>query len=232
MIIRRYVGTSLLLTAVVGCQGTESVVLESDDQKASYVIGHDVGTNLAVARSQLDLAALQSGIEDALAEQDSRVTEEEAQRVMTAFQESIEAAMQAESEAEASANVEVGLQYLEENAAREGVVTTDSGLQYEVLEEGDGPRPGPTDQVRIHYRGTLVDGTEFDSSYERGEPAVFGVNAVIPGFSEGLQLMPVGSHYRFVIPSELAYGPAGSPPAIGPSATLVFEVEMLEIPEA
>lgn len=231
MIIRRYVGASLLLTAVVGCQGTESVVLDSDDQKASYVIGHDVGTNLAVARSQLDLAALQSGIEDALAEQDSRVTEEEAQRVMTVFQENIEAAMQAESEVEAAANVEAGTQYLEENAAREGVVTTDSGLQYEVLEEGDGPRPEPTDQVRIHYRGTLVDGTEFDSSYERGEPAVFGVNAVIPGFSEGLQLMPVGSHYRFVIPSELAYGPAGSPPAIGPSATLVFEVEMLEIPE-
>jgi FKBP-type peptidyl-prolyl cis-trans isomerase len=121
---------------------------------------------------------------------------------------------------------------MEENAQQEGVTTTESGLQYEVVEPGDGPTPGPQDRVRVHYRGTLIDGTEFDSSYERGEPAVFGLDGVIPGFSEGLQLMEVGSTYRFVIPGDLAYGPqGGGGGTIGPDETLVFEVELLGIEE-
>lgn len=136
----------------------------------------------------------------------------------------------ARMEEEGAANREAGEAYLAENGAREGVTTTESGLQYEVLEEGDGPSPGPDDQVRIHYRGTLPDGTEFDSSYD-GEPVVFGVGGVIPGFSEGLQLMEVGSSYRFVIPSDIAYGPQGSGGVIGPDATLIFEVELFEIVE-
>jgi FKBP-type peptidyl-prolyl cis-trans isomerase len=115
------------------------------------------------------------------------------------------------------------------NATKEGVETTDSGLQYEVLRQGDGARPGAADRVSIHYRGTLIDGTEFDSSYERGEPAVFGVGGVIGGFSEGLQLMTVGSHYRLVIPSDIGYGVQGAGASIGPNATLVFEIELLDI---
>ena len=108
-------------------------------------------------------------------------------------------------------------------------MTTESGLQYEVLSQGDGPMPGSEDQVQLHYRGTLIDGTEFDSSYERGEPAQFGVGGVIPGFSEALQLMSVGSHFRVVIPSEIGYGPQGTGGPIGPNATLIFEIELLEI---
>ncbi len=120
--------------------------------------------------------------------------------------------------------------YLEENARKEGVTVTASGLQYEVLEQGDGPKPSATDTVRVHYAGTLTDGTEFDSSYKRGEPISFPLNRVISGWTEGLQLMGVGSTFLFTIPGDLAYGPAGMPPAgIGPNATLIFKVELLGI---
>ena len=122
---------------------------------------------------------------------------------MTAFNETLRSEMEAENLAEASRNLEEGADYLEEHGARDGVTTTASGLQYEVLREGEGASPGPSDRVTIQYRGTLIDGTEFDSSYERGEPATFAVSNVIPGFSEGLQLMPPGSHYRFVIPGDI-----------------------------
>ena len=125
-------------------------------------------------------------------------------------------------------NLREGKAFLETNAKAAGVVTTPSGLQYTVLTEGTGPKPKPTDKVRVHYRGTLIDGKPFDSSYDRGEPAVFQLNQVIRGWTEGLQLMNVGSKYKFVVPSELAYGPQG-PPAIGPNAVLVFEVELLGI---
>jgi FKBP-type peptidyl-prolyl cis-trans isomerase len=128
-------------------------------------------------------------------------------------------------------NLEEGEAYVAENGGKEGVTTTESGLQYEVLTEGDGSAPTAEGRVSIHYRGSLIDGKEFDSSYERGEPAVFGVGGVIPGFSEALQLMQVGGHYRFVIPGELAYGPNGNGADIGPNATLIFEIELLEIVE-
>jgi FKBP-type peptidyl-prolyl cis-trans isomerases 1 len=122
-----------------------------------------------------------------------------------------------------------GRQYLEENAKREGVKTTASGLQYEVLQEGNGKSPKATDTVEVHYKGTLIDGTEFDSSYKRGRPATFPLNAVIPGWTEGVQLMKEGAKYRFAIPSNLAYGERGVPGVIGPNETLVFEVELLKV---
>jgi len=127
------------------------------------------------------------------------------------------------------AAAEDGAKYLEENKARDGVKVTDSGLQYEVITEGEGAKPTAEDTVSVHYAGTLIDGTEFDSSIARGQPAEFPLNGVIPGWTEGLQLMNTGSKYRFVIPSELAYGDSGAGQAIGPGATLVFEVELLEI---
>ena len=129
----------------------------------------------------------------------------------------------------AEENTAQGETFLAENAASEGVAVTESGLQYEVIREGEGARPGPDDRVSIHYKGTLIDGTQFDSSYDRGEPAQFGVGGVIAGFSEGLQLMTVGSHYRLYIPSELGYGAQGTGANIGPNATLIFELELLEI---
>jgi FKBP-type peptidyl-prolyl cis-trans isomerase len=125
---------------------------------------------------------------------------------------------------------EKGEAFLQENAKKEGVKTTASGLQYEVLTEGTGKKPGPTDTVRVHYRGTLLDGTEFDSSYKRGEPISFRLNQVIPGWTEGLQLMSEGSTYRLFIPSNLAYGSRGAGGVIGPDETLIFEVELLAVP--
>jgi FKBP-type peptidyl-prolyl cis-trans isomerase len=139
--------------------------------------------------------------------------------------------MEAEREQAAAKNAAAGEAFLLDNRIREGVVVTESGLQYEVLTQGDGPRPAASDRVTVHYRGTLLDGQEFDSSYSRGEPATFVLDQVIPGWTEGVQLMPVGSKYKFFIPANLAYGPAGGR-SIEPNATLIFEVELLGIEES
>ena len=151
------------------------------------------------------------------------------QPILQAFGEEIEAVAAAERARQGEENSMAGEAYLTENGARDGVTTTDSGLQYEVLQAGDGDNPTAQSQVRVHYRGTLLDGTEFDSSYERGEPAVFGAGQLIPGFTEALLLMQEGSHFRVTIPSDIAYGPNGAGQDIGPDATLIFEIELLEI---
>lgn len=221
-------GAALLMSACGGSDSS-SARLETDDQKASYGIGLDMGRNLAPARNHLDMAAFRRGIEDALAEREPALPQEEIQTALQAFSQTVMEEQQAERTASAETNRTEGEAYLAENGAKEGVTTTESGLQYEVLEPGDGPRPTTEDQVRIHYRGTLIDGTSFDSSYDRGEPATFQVSGVIPGFTEALQLMPVGSKYRIVIPSDLAYGAQGAGQDIGPNATLIFEIELLEI---
>ena len=222
---------SFLLTACAqGGADYSSASLDSDEQKASYGIGLNMGGQLAPAGESLDRAAFMRGIEDAMNETDPAVPAEEIQAALNAFSQMVNERISAEREGEATANREAGEAFLAENQARDGVMVTESGLQYEVIAEGDGNNPGPTDAVRLHYRGTLVDGTEFDSSMD-GEPVTFNVGQVIPGFSEALQLMSPGANYRIVIPSDIAYGPNGSPPVIGPDATLIFEVEMFEIVE-
>ena len=138
--------------------------------------------------------------------------------------------MQAKQAAAAETNLAAATAFLAENKAKEGVIVTESGLQYQVIREGDGPKPGPEDTVEVNYAGTLIDGTEFDSSYKRGESVTFGVGQVIPGWTEALQLMPVGSKFKLVIPPELGYGAGGAGQAIGPNAALVFEVELISIP--
>jgi FKBP-type peptidyl-prolyl cis-trans isomerase len=214
----------------IGCGGgTPS--LDTQDLKASYALGYQTGNQLKPAAPHVDLEAFQAGIRDALAEIEPVIPRPELQEALQTLSETVNQELAEEQAAVATQNQEEGAAFYEENLAKEGVVTTESGLQYEVIEEGDGPTPSADDRVSIHYRGTLLDGTEFDSSYDRGEPTEFGVTAVIAGFSEGLQLMKVGSHYRFFIQSSLAYGAQGSPPTIGPNATLIFEVEMLEIVE-
>jgi FKBP-type peptidyl-prolyl cis-trans isomerase len=227
--------TTALLATLVGCQTSDSssgsATLETEQQKASYGIGLGMGQQLQPAADHIDMAALRAGIEDAVAESEQRVSDEEIQAAMQAFNETLQAELAAEAEAEGLRNAEEGAAFLAGNGAREGIVTTESGLQYEVLREGDGARPTLADQVTIHYRGTLIDGTEFDSSYGRGASSTFSLNGVISGFSEGLQLMSVGSHYRFYMPGNLGYGPNGNAPDIGPNAALIFEVELLEIPE-
>lgn len=225
-------GAALAALLVLSACSQPQASLDTDDQKASYAYGLDVGNNFSPAADLLDVAAFVQGFRDALNEAEPALDQAEIAQVMQSFSERVRESQMAQREVQAETNQAEGAAYLEENSAREGVSTTDSGLQYEVLEAADGSMPGPDDQVRIHYRGTLIDGTEFDSSYSRGEPAVFGVGGVIPGFSEGLQLMPVGSKYRFVIPSDLGYGAQGTGGDIGPDATLIFEVEMLEIVES
>ncbi|HSM06454.1 MAG TPA: FKBP-type peptidyl-prolyl cis-trans isomerase [Longimicrobiales bacterium] len=216
------------------CSGADAdfsnATLESEDQLASYAVGLNMGGNLAPADGMLDMPALMRGLQDAMAGNDPAVDQAELQTALQAFSTRVNERQTQQMEEEAETNRAEGAAYLEENAAREGVTTTESGLQYEVITAGDGPSPSADDRVRIHYTGTLIDGTEFDTSRD-GEPAVFGVGGVIPGFSEGLQLMQVGSTYRFVIPSDIAYGPQGSGGAIGPDATLIFEVELLDIVE-
>lgn len=224
---------ALTVTAAACSDGSasfDSAALDSDDQKASYGIGLNVGSQLADSRDRLDRMAFMRGVEDALQGSEPAIDRAEIQPALEAFAAEIQAAAAAAREEAAAENIEAGEAFLAENAEREGVITTESGLQYEVVTLGDGPVPTAGDQVRVHYTGSLVDGTEFDSS-QGGEPAVFGVGAVIPGFSEALLLMPVGSEYRIWIPSDLAYGPQGSGPIIGPNSVLVFDIELLGIVE-
>ena len=222
----------LAVTTLAACQAGGTASLETDDEIASYGFGLDIGRSLEPTVTHLDRAALMRGIEDALDGRDQAIPADQLAEVTQRVGTLIREEQSAEFEAMTESNRVEGEEYLASNAEKEGVTVTGSGLQYEVLREGEagGAQPSLTNQVTIHYRGTLIDGTEFDSSYSRGEPATFGVTGVIPGFSEGLQLMTVGSHYRFVIPSDMAYGPQGAGGDIGPNATLIFEIELIEIP--
>lgn len=204
--------------------------LETPNSRLSYGVALGLGRNMANDGMTVDVDAFAAGLRDAMTNSPQRLTDEEIQAEMIAFQQRINEEREATTEALAQANAAQAAAFLLENGSREGVVTTESGLQYEVLEEGDGATPGPGDTVQVHYRGTLIDGTEFDSSYARGEPVSFGVGQVIAGWTEALQLMKVGSKYKLFIPSDLAYGPGGAGDRIGPNAALLFEVELLDIP--
>ena len=202
--------------------------LETDDQKASYGIGLNIGQGLVPMADRINLNSLARGLRDAMEEADPAVPQEELQQLLQTFQMEMQQAQHQQMAAEAGENLAAADSFMTDNAEREGVQTTESGLQYEVLEAGDGATPGPNDDVTVHYRGTLTDGTQFDSSYDRDEPATFNVQGVIPGFSEGLQLMSVGSKYKLYIPPELGYGQQGTGP-IPPNSALIFELELLEI---
>lgn len=206
------------------------VMLDSSGKRLSYGLAFGIGQRMASEQFPLDNAAFLKGIEDSLNGTDPMITQAEMQTEMQAFQEKMMEEQQASQAILGEANQAASVEFLEANAAREGVMVTESGLQYEVLEQGEGAKPGPDDIVQVHYRGTTVDGTEFDSSYSRGQPVEFGVGQVIPGWTEALQLMNVGSKYMLAIPSELAYGAGGAGQVIGPNAALVFEVELLSIP--
>ena len=217
---------SLVLAGCDNNKAVDSADLKTPAQKASYGIGLSMGKNLSQeGMDDLDSQAVALGIEDALAKKDQRLTDEELMEAFGFLQSRAQERMSALNDEAAKA----GADFLAENAKRDGVTTTESGLQYEVVKKAEGAQPKVSDVVSVHYQGTLVDGSVFDSSIERGEPVEFPVGGVIPGWVEGLQLMSVGEKYKFYIPSELAYGAQSPTPAIPANSTLVFEVELLAI---
>lgn len=206
-----------------------SIELNTPEQKTSYCIGLDMGASCERFPIQVDLEAFFQGVRDAVEGAPPRLTQPEFIALMRTFHQQLQEQSRADSEAEAETNNDTGAEFRANNANNPDVEVRDSGLQIEILTEGTGPNPKATDTVRVHYRGTLIDGTEFDSSYQRGQAAEFPLNRVIPGWTEGLQQMKSGGKARLVLPPELAYGSQGAGQMIGPNATLVFEVELLDI---
>jgi FKBP-type peptidyl-prolyl cis-trans isomerase FklB len=205
------------------------LTLKTQKDKASYALGMNFGTGLRKQSIDVDPAILARGLRDSFANGKTLLTEDEARAVLTQLQGDVRKRQQELAQQVGDANKKQGLAFLDANKTKDGVVALPSGLQYKVLQEGTGPKPAATDTVVCNYRGTLLDSTEFDSSYKRGQPATFPVTGVIKGWTEALQLMPVGSKWQLFIPSELAYGERGAGGQIGPNATLIFEVELLSI---
>lgn len=227
----------VLLTAVLSvamlanqaCAGEKKMELKTEKDKVSYSIGLEIGSSFKKQSIDIDTDAVAAGIKDAISSNKPLLTENEVKEVMTAFQKGMAAKQAEKMKALAEKNGKEGEAFLAENKKKEGVKTTASGLQYKVITAGKGPIPKDTDTVSVNYRGTLIDGTEFDSSYKRGEAVSFPVNGVIKGWTEALQLMKVGSKWQLFIPSNIAYGERGAGGQIGPNATLIFEVELLSI---
>ena len=209
----------------------EKTDLETVKEKASYAIGQGMVSNIARVAPEIDEASLLQGIRDALQQKSPLIDEQAQAEALQEYNEVLQKAMVERLNAEAESNLQASTDFLEKNRLRDEITVTESGLQYETLQEGDGANPGPTDNVHVHYRGTLLDGTEFDSSYSRGEPVTFRLDQVIPGWIEGLQLMKPGAKYMLYIPPEQAYGARGSGNTIPPNAALIFEVELLSIEE-
>ena len=203
--------------------------LDTEKQKVSYMVGMMFGQQLGSIKDEIDPAIVAQAMSTSVAGGDLLMTQEEAQQVSQEFSRKMQGKMEAERKAAADTNKAEGDKFLAGNKGKPGVKTTASGLQYQIVSEGRGPKPTANDTVRVHYTGTLLDGTKFDSSVDRGQPAEFPLSGVIPGWTEGLQLMPVGSKFKFWIPANLAYGEQGTPGPIGPNQTLVFDVELLEI---
>src|SRR3954454_3329300 len=205
----------------------KSPQLKDQKEKVSYAIGMQIGFNLARQKVDINADVLATGIKDSMGNK-PQLTPDQVKDIMAQFEKDMEQKQKQLGEK----NKTEGTKFLEENKKKAGVKTTASGLQYKVEKEGTGAQPKATDMVTVNYRGTLVDGTEFDSSYKRGQPATFPVNGVIKGWTEALQLMKKGAKYKLFIPSALAYGDRGAPPDISPNSTLIFEVELLDVKTA
>jgi FKBP-type peptidyl-prolyl cis-trans isomerase len=233
---------SLIITMVFFLNGcgqygnseAEKVALDTQDQRISYLLGLDNGKNIQSTGIEIDIAAYQQGFADSLANIEPQLDDGQIAAAVQAFQaqmmakrDEMQKAEQEMFELQAKTNLEEGEAFLKANAEKEGVITTESGLQYKVISAGTGPKPTMDSTVEVHYVGRLLDNTEFDSSIKRGVPVQFGVTQVIPGWTEALQMMPEGSKWEIYIPAELGYGAGGQGP-IGPNATLIFEVELLQ----
>ncbi|HMJ89824.1 MAG TPA: FKBP-type peptidyl-prolyl cis-trans isomerase [Candidatus Acidoferrum sp.] len=223
------VAAAALFTTMLNA-ADDKLDLKDAKQKSSYAIGMDIGGNFKKQEIDIDPKAMAAGLADAMSGK-TQLTEADAKAVLTEFRMSMMSKMQEKEKASGEKNVKAGEDFLAANAKKEGVKTTTTGLQYKVLKAGDGKgkTPKSTDTVKVHYHGTLIDGTVFDSSVERGEPAEFPVNGVIPGWTEVLQLMKEGDKWQVYIPAKLAYGERGAGGKIGPNAALVFDVELLKV---
>lgn len=218
-----------------GEEASAEMELTTLEDRISYMFGYNAGQQLKAQGVEPNADAVAQAVKDGFSDEEPQLSQEQMQATMQEYQQklaSMQQEQQAEQEAAAEENKQKGEQFLAENAEKEDVETLPSGLQYKQIEAGQGEKPDATDTVTVHYRGTTIDGTVFDSSYDRGEPVSFPLQRVIPGWTEGLQQMREGSKYELYIPSELAYGPGGSPPNIGPNETLIFEVELLEVQDA
>jgi FKBP-type peptidyl-prolyl cis-trans isomerase FklB len=205
------------------------LTLKTDKDKVSYAIGVNIGKSMRKDTVDVDPAIFSRGMKDALSGGKLLLTDDEMKVALTKLQAELHAKQEEAMQKTGEINKKAGDDFLAQNKTKEGVVALPDGLQYKILKEGTGPKPAATDSVVCNYRGTLIDGTEFDSSYKRGQPATFPVNGVIKGWTEAVQLMPVGSKWQLFVPADLAYGNHGAGPDIGPNATLIFEVELLSI---
>jgi FKBP-type peptidyl-prolyl cis-trans isomerase len=213
-------------------QGSGGAKPESVEDRASYAIGLNIGRNMKAQEIPVNVELLVKGLRDALAGTNPNLTDEEMQAAVQSLQQTVMAKQQEKMKVEGEQNQKTADEFLAKNKTKEGVKTTASGLQYEVIKEGTGATPKATDKVTVHYTGTLLNGTKFDSSVDRGQPATFGVNQVISGWTEALQLMKVGGKYRLYVPPALAYGPQGAGGGeIGPNSLLIFDVELIGIGE-
>ena len=220
--------TSLALVPVATFAGERSSPKDEQDI-VNYSIGYQVGGDFRRQGIEIDPASLVRGVQDALAGAEPEMTPQEMHTTLSDLQQKITDAQEKQRKATLQQNLDAGRAFMEVNASKAGVTTLPSGLQYQVIEEGEGASPKTTDTVTVHYRGTLIDGAEFDSSYRRGQPATFQLNRVIKGWTEGVQLMKPGAKYRFFVPPDLAYGEGGGGAKIPPNSTLVFEVELQKV---
>jgi FKBP-type peptidyl-prolyl cis-trans isomerase FklB len=225
----RWILTVVMMVLPVVASAQDAPALKTEKDKLSYAMGMDLGTQLKATSVDIDAAVFARGLSDALSGSKTVLTPSEAKAVIAELQKGLAAKQVAAARVAGEKNKAEGDAFLAANKSKEGVVSLPSGLQYKVLTAGTGKKPLATDSVVCHYRGTLIAGTEFDSSYKRGEPATFPVGGVIKGWTEVLQLMPVGSKWQVFIPPNLAYGERGSGGVIGPNATLIFEIELVAI---
>lgn len=221
-------GLGIVLMAV-GLNAQDASPLKTPKDKTSYALGVAVGKSFQAQGVDADPNLIAQGLKDALAGGKLLITDDEFRSLMTAFQESMNEKQTAAKAALADSNKKAGETFLADNGKKDGVVTLPSGLQYKILTAGTGSKPTDTDTVTCQYRGTLIDGTEFDSTYKNGQPAILEVGRVIPGFKEALKLMPVGSKFQFFIPADQAYGDRGAGNVIGPNSALIFEIELISI---